>query len=185
MKKSLAPLLVILLAFSVNGHDADDLDLGSDSESSEHRLELPEPGATPGMVFFILDQTRESLSLKLTFGAEKKGFKRLDIAQERIAEAEDLLEENDPENAIKAIKLYSENVREANKYVQKLSIEKRGEFSREIQDTRFMALKFLEHINEEYPDFGSSYIQAAIENESEELGYKPTESLDENSDDME
>ncbi|HCP08809.1 MAG TPA: hypothetical protein DIT25_03370 [Candidatus Moranbacteria bacterium] len=80
---------------------------------------LPDPGITPDSPFYFLDKWGKGISLAFTFGTEAKAKKQLIIAQERLAEAEQMEEEGKTEAAEKAVEQYGKMVSAAAENVAK------------------------------------------------------------------
>ncbi|MDF2699350.1 MAG: hypothetical protein K0Q49_906 [Haloplasmataceae bacterium] len=101
----------------------------TNEEVIETTDELPDAGLTPGDTFYGVDKFFENIALKLTFSDEKRAEKLAKVAEERLAE----LNELDPEKAaIYADELFNEyglSLEKANLYVQKLAAE--GKISEE------------------------------------------------------
>ncbi len=77
--------LVIILSLSpvlVNG------------EASEEEIVLPDAGTTPDSPFYGLELAIERIQLALTFGNAAKAEKRLQHAEERLAEVDEMVKEN-------------------------------------------------------------------------------------------
>src|SRR3989344_6318586 len=68
------------------------------------------PGVKPGSLFYFFDTTFEKIGLFFTFSPEKKARKALEYADERLAEAEAVANENKPEAVATAMTNYKENV---------------------------------------------------------------------------
>ena len=60
-------------------------------------------GITPDNPLWILDKLEEKLELALTFDKAKKVEKRIEFAEERLAEAQEMVAKNKTEHAVKAL----------------------------------------------------------------------------------
>ena len=67
-------------------------------------------GLTPSSPFYFLDITFEKIGLFFTLNTEKRIEKYLKYSEERLAEAEEVANENKPELVEKAIKNYEKNI---------------------------------------------------------------------------
>ncbi|MDY6788375.1 MAG: DUF5667 domain-containing protein [Candidatus Nanohaloarchaea archaeon] len=73
-------------------------------------------GTTPGSFLSGLDRAAESISLAITFSPEGKARKKLQFAEERLSEAEELAERGEEELANDTAEEYSKEVEEARSY---------------------------------------------------------------------
>jgi len=71
------------------------------------------PGITPDSPLWIIDRASERISLALTFGAEAKAKKGLEIAQERLSEADKMIAENKLDSAEKATEAHKQIISNA------------------------------------------------------------------------
>lgn len=79
------------------------------------------PGVLPETpIKYLLEGVKEKLGLLFTFNAEKKAEKMLDLAEERLAEAEAELTYGHPEIAAKMLKKYEKQLVAAEKKVMQL-----------------------------------------------------------------
>ena len=79
------------------------------------------PGVLPDTpIKYLLEGVKEKLSLLFTFNAEKKAEKMLDLAEERLAEAEAELTYGHPEITAKMLKKYEKQLVTAEKKVMQL-----------------------------------------------------------------
>ena len=97
MKKALLILSLILVTGTASAHIED----------------LPDPGILPGNPFYFLDILSERIGIFFTFGDVKKAEKHLDIAAERLAEAQILAEQGKTKRAEKAAEKYQRRVDKA------------------------------------------------------------------------
>jgi len=67
-------------------------------------------GIKPGSFFYFFDTTFENISLFFTFGSENKAKKALEYADERLAEAKESADENNPKAVEKAMVGYKEEI---------------------------------------------------------------------------
>ncbi len=76
MKKILSLLLIVMI-FAV-------------PVSSQEETQLTKAGTTPDSLFYFLDTAMEKISLAMTFNANTKAEKRLEIAEERLSEVKEM-----------------------------------------------------------------------------------------------
>lgn len=74
---------------------------------------LPKPGITPDSPFYFLDLLGEKLSMLFAFTAESKAKKALAYAEERLAEAQAMMEKGNSKAAEVALRYYEGNVEAA------------------------------------------------------------------------
>ncbi|MCK5096021.1 MAG: hypothetical protein KAR24_01560 [Candidatus Pacebacteria bacterium] len=84
-------------------------------------------GLVPTNFFYFLDIFAENISITFTFNEEKEVAKRLEYANERLAEAEVMVEKGRYDKIKKILERYSENTEKVKKYY--LSSEIRGTLS--------------------------------------------------------
>ena len=149
MRKLVAVLSVVLIASMV-------------AAQAESQSNLPEPGTTPASPFFGLEQAQESISMALTFDKEKKAQKRLKIAQERLAEAKKLSDNNDTENAEKAVGLHNQALEKANRSIQELPADRRSGVEEEMNRTLGESVRVLEDLKQKLPESAMEGINTAI-----------------------
>lgn len=101
-------LLIILVSFLVVRAQGD---------------ELPKPGITPASRFYFLDEWTEKMVYWLTLGLENKTERLLKFAEEKLAEARKLLEENKTSYAEEAKDKYKEYLNKAGRLTQKAKNE--------------------------------------------------------------
>lgn len=101
MKKlSLVIISLLLLAFSGGAVSA-------------QKDELPSSGLTPSSPFYFLERISEGIGTFFTFGDLKKAKRYVELAAERVAEAQAVTEEGKPEKAEKALKRYEVQLEKA------------------------------------------------------------------------
>lgn len=101
MRRYTALVTVVFLIPVVAGHG------GSHSD-------LPEPDRIPGDMLYGLEKAQERISLALTFSEEAKAEKKLEFADERLAESLHAEETGRNESAAAAAKSYVELISEVN-----------------------------------------------------------------------
>ena len=68
---------------------------------------LPDPGITPDSVLYPVDVFFDEMGVALTFGDEAKINKRFEVAEERLAEAQAMIQANKTENAEEALEIHN------------------------------------------------------------------------------
>lgn len=124
--------------------------------------ELAEPSSLPGSATYGLDRAMESISLALTFSKANKAEKRLNIAEERLAEARKLAREDRPEEAEKAVKGYSKQMEKVDGIRKDLPEEKEKELGDHINSTRDMHRAVLKSVMDKVPEQARSGIRTAL-----------------------
>jgi len=92
--KILSAIIVLILLFS----------FGSGVFAQE--TELPNPGITPDSPFYFLERMFEGIGTFFTFGDLNKASRYADLAEERIAEVQAMMDKENPEAAQKALARY-------------------------------------------------------------------------------
>ena len=75
--------------------------------SAQAQDELPDPGITPDSFLYPIDVFFDDARLVLTFGEEAKNNRRLQIAEERLAEVLDMAKNNNTQGIEKAIEQHN------------------------------------------------------------------------------
>ena len=83
-------------------------------------------GVKPGSFFYFFDTASEKINLFFTFNPEKKAQKALEYADERLAEAEESANENNPKAVEKAMTGYKEEISLATEKSKGLKDEERA-----------------------------------------------------------
>ena len=86
MKATLFILMILIMAIPASAQD-----------------ELPDPGISPDNFFYPTDVFLDDLSIALSFGEEAKIDKQFEVAEERLAEAQAMIQANKTECAEKAL----------------------------------------------------------------------------------
>ncbi|MCK6462931.1 MAG: DUF5667 domain-containing protein [Candidatus Pacebacteria bacterium] len=121
-------------------------------------------GAKPGSFFYFFDRALEKTSLFFTFSSEKKAKKALEYAEERLAEAEELVKENKQEDAKKTIENYQENISLAEMEAKEIKDEaKTNDLLSIIASSTSKNQEVLERVLEKVPEEAKEGVQKAIE----------------------
>lgn len=91
-------------------------------------------GTTPDSIFYFIDKAIESLDLALTFNDEAKVEKLIAYAEERLAEAEEMTEEQKEEYIEELILEYLEMLEEASDEMMDLDEEAAEELETELDE---------------------------------------------------
>ena len=86
MKATLIIVMILILAIPASAQD-----------------ELPDPGITPDSVLYPVDVFFDNVGLAIAFGEEAKVNKAFEVAEERLAEAQAMIQANKTENAEEAL----------------------------------------------------------------------------------
>lgn len=150
MRKLLLIVSALLIVSTASAHAGD-------------HSELPDPGTTPDSIFFGLEQAQESVSLALTFNKQKKVEKRARLAEERLAEAKKLLDQNKTDPARKATLLHSNQMDKAIKAYNNLPESKRSELEDNMSSTRGKSMQVLNEIKDKVPEAAIKGLSTAID----------------------
>ena len=122
------------------------------------------PGVKPGSFFYFFDITFERVNLFFTFNPENKARKALGYADERLAEAEAVANENKPEAVATAMVNYQENVSLAITESEKIeNREKAGSLLSTIADNTSRHQETLAEVYNKVPNEAKKAIEKAIE----------------------
>lgn len=118
MRKVVFTLLIFLLLVPIVSAQQTESDNSGvtdalEEETADILLTLPEPGITPDSPLYFLDTLGESLSLSITRSPEKKAEKAFLHAEEKLAEAKKMAEENKEKAANKAVGKHNKYLDEA------------------------------------------------------------------------
>lgn len=114
--KSLAVLALVLTVFALPISNAQSL--GAQETATAEADADVDPGIAPDNLFYGLDVALDRLALALTFGAEAKSEKALEIARERLAEVRRMLEQRKDEFAQRAAAEHESFMAEAESNVE-------------------------------------------------------------------
>lgn len=105
MKKIIGIVLAVLMLFSLPVAFAQETD-----ETADIELEEVDPGVTPDSPVWGLERAMEKISLAFTFDKAEKARKRLENANERLAEVDAMIKAKKMEAAEKAEKAHDEEL---------------------------------------------------------------------------
>jgi DNA repair exonuclease SbcCD ATPase subunit len=167
MKKIITLLLTGAIVFSLVGSvHAQDAD-------------LPSPGVTPDSPLYFLDTLGEKLSLAFSRG-EGRARKALEIAEEKLAEAEAMTDEGNEEAAETAVNRYGETISEAASVLAQAAQSGEGfdeALSSLIAQATSIHLDVLSRVYERVPVQAQEAIQRAME-KSSQAGERALGSID-------
>lgn len=93
-------------------------------------------GTKPGNFFYFFDKAFEKAGLFFTFNPENKAKKALEHAEERLAEAEELANENNPEAVKTAMENYKKNIEVLEKVLIKVPKEAKEAITKAIEASK-------------------------------------------------
>lgn len=121
-------------------------------------------GVKPGSFFYFLDAAFENIGFFFTFNPEKQAQKALEYADERLAEAEESANENNPKAVEKAMAGYEEEISLATEKSKGLKDEKRAdELLNIVSENTAKHQEILEGVLGKVPEEAKQAIRNAIE----------------------
>lgn len=156
MKKILRIYLVLTLLFAISGR-----------AGAQESQSLPDAGMTPDSSFYFLDKLGEQIGMMFAFGTEAKTKKQIEIAEERLAEANELSETGNYVDLSGVIEEYNKTIGEAALNVAK-SAQSGENFSQSLQEllvtTNSMSQTVLSRVYEQVPEQAKKGIENAMQN---------------------
>lgn len=164
MRKVFVVIFAATLVFAVTGivRAQEDIEATPSAETAE----LPSPGITPDSPFYFFDTLSERIGLFFARSAEAKARKSLEIAEEKLAEAE-VMADQDKEDAVEtAVNRYGETMSVAAGALAQAA--KTGEgFDEALKSLIAQAtskhLSVLSEVYEKVPEKAQGAIQQAME----------------------
>ena len=147
MKKIIFAVLLIILLSTI---------------TSAQQTTIKNPGVTPDSFFWGLDKALDQLSLLLTTGDADKARKGLEIAEERLAEIREMVEENKLEAANKAKEEHGKNLL---KVKEDIKLIERDDSLEEIKDVIEIEKELEEHDGKVEETFSGLKVKIEIEGE--------------------
>ena len=132
-------------------------------------------GTTPDSILYGLDKAFERIGLAFTFGQANKAEKRLNHANERIAELKEMIDKGKPEYADDLVKDYNNKINKANEIaaIAKLLREDKSKLSELIALATAKHLLILDDVREKVPDSAKETIvkakESSIDNQKKAL----------------
>lgn len=121
-------------------------------------------GIKPGSIFYFFDITLEKVGMFFIFNSEKKAEKALEYADERLAEAKEVANENKPDEVAKAMADYEKNILFATEKSKDLDDKEKSEkLLNTISENTARHQEILEGVLEKVPDEARGAILKAIE----------------------
>lgn len=152
MRQLVALTAIVLLAATATAH-------------ADHSSEsLPEATHKPGSVMFGLERAMESVDLALTFSQEKKVRKKLKYAEERLIEANQLAEENESKRAEKAVRMYSRQMKEVNRSLERLPEDRQDDLRQHVKGSVEVQAAVLESVMKKTPEAANKGLKNVLEN---------------------
>lgn len=138
------------------------------SASAQSTSNAVEAGATPGDLFYGLDKFGDQMKVAVASvqGPDAKAKAHARIAEERAAEAQKLVEENDTENVGKAVALFQVQNERAREAIQNSTSEETAE---EVENRTRNSKEVLERVESRVPVEAQEGIQTAIDNSQKSL----------------
>lgn len=124
--------------------------------------QLQEPSTLPGSATYGLDRAMESVSLALTFGKANKAEKRLNIAEERLAEANELTRKNRSQKAVKAVTAYTIQMQKVGKIQGNLPQSKSRKLQEHLNSSRNVHQAVLKSVMDKVPQQAMKGIRTAL-----------------------
>ena len=112
------------------------------SDSSDARLDLPDPGVTPDDWNYFLDVAADNIGLALTGEGNAKIERRIEIAEERLAEAKEMGENGEVEGMKQAEEEHARVFNELKEDLQEIS---NGDAAHELEQEVEIERKVKEH----------------------------------------
>ncbi|MFW5846756.1 MAG: DUF5667 domain-containing protein [Nanoarchaeota archaeon] len=140
MQKIITGISLICMLIAVTGFAS------AQNETVEAQENLREAGTKPGSLLYGLDRAMENIKMTFTFNREKKALYGLEIAEERLSEAKELIEMNKTEEAQKATQEHEKIMNKAKENVQEIEANSDEESSKKaIQSTYSIEERLQKH----------------------------------------
>ncbi len=121
-------------------------------------------GIKPGQFLYFFDTTFEKVGLFFTFGSENKAKKALEYADERLAEAKESANENNPKAVEKAMAGYKEEISLATEKSKGLKDQNKAEeLLNIVSENTARHQEILASVLEKVPEEAKQAIRSAIE----------------------
>ena len=129
--------------------------------------ELPDPGMTPDSPFYFLEIIAEEIGTFFTFGDLKKAERHAALAEERLAEAQDVIEKGKSELAEKTLERFENQLEKSIARAEKAmakgkSTEKVIEVVAKVGQATSKHLEVLAEVYEKVPEQAKSAIENAM-----------------------
>jgi hypothetical protein len=153
VKKFISFLIAGLLLFSTPAFAADGVAAADDTAASD--ATAADAGITPDSILYTADKLFEDIQLLLTFDSEAEAELLLQFAQERIAEAKVMTEQEKTEFVQTAVDDYLSTLQQAQDKVLEVvtdenqSEEVKDELNQELEDTTVVDEDISENLEEE------------------------------------
>lgn len=124
---------------------------------------LPNPGITPDSPFYFLDKWMEDIDLFFTFPKEAKAEKRLQFAEERLAEAQKMAQKGDLKALKEAEEGYEADIDDATKDAKEAAKEGKENALEQVQEATAKHKEEMQEVLSKAPEQAKESIQQAIE----------------------
>ncbi|MBW3591241.1 MAG: hypothetical protein KY393_05265 [Actinobacteria bacterium] len=125
---------------------------------------LPDPGMLPSNGFYsFLERSAEAIGTFFTFGNDDKAARFLSLAEERLAEALELVQQDEIDDAEEALDRYRLQLEEAMDLAEGLESQEAEEISTQIAEATLKHLAVLAGVYEQVPEEAQAGIQRAMQ----------------------
>lgn len=136
--QTISMLILALLVFSVMPLIA--------AEDNSNEIEVVDAGVTPDSPLYGLERAMERIQLAFIRNKVERAKFKLDLAEERLAEAEEMFEENNTEAAEEAQELHDELINETEEEIEELESNGDNETAAEaLEEAQELQLRLLNH----------------------------------------
>ncbi|MEX2586769.1 MAG: DUF5667 domain-containing protein [Actinomycetota bacterium] len=133
--------------------------------ASAQTEQLPDPGMLPSNGFSsFLERAAEAVGTFFTFGGDDKADRYFSLAEERLAEAQALVDEDNIDRAEATLERYRTQLGQASDWSEGLEEgESREELSTKIAEATLKHLEVLAEVYEKVPDEAKAAIERAMQ----------------------
>ena len=126
--------------------------------------ELPDPGLTPDSPFYFLEIIAEEIGTFFTFGDLKKAERYANLAAERLAEAQVMVEREKPKLVEKTLERYEDQLEKALARAEKADAQGKDtkELAKTITEATYKHLIVLNKVLEKVPEEAKPAIERAM-----------------------
>lgn len=126
--------------------------------------ELLDPGMLPSNGFYsFLERSAEAVGTFFSFGNDDKAERFLSLAEERLAEARELVEEDEIDDAEEALDRYQDQLDEAMEWSEGLEGEESEDISTQIAEATLKHLEVLARVYGQVPEQAQAGFQRAMQ----------------------
>jgi len=131
--------------------------------SAQEEEAAADPGLTPDSPVYFLDDFWKSVRLTFAFNAERKADLRLRFAEEKLAEAEKMAQENKEEHVERALQRYEEQVEDAQTRAETANEERRAAILEKVAEATSKHFAVLERVKDQVPERAKEALERARE----------------------